>query len=146
MPIMAAHDENDARGSARVLANTVRKCMEIGKDPPKYASAFDNFYSMLEDYRSHGFVGFAYVQSPTRGPEALTLLPPAERHVLDLRIAFDRALKKAYGDTDKDEALDIVEKVLRAVAYPDTGAVSSNEKQKVKAFLGAFIDNLYSKP
>ncbi|MGY3388740.1 hypothetical protein ACVWW6_001331 [Bradyrhizobium sp. USDA 3311] len=146
MPIMAAYDENDARGPARVLANTVRRCMEEGKEPPKYVSAFDNFYSMIEDYKSHGFEGFDYVASGARGPEALNLLPSPERHVDDLRVAFDRALQAVYSDVERDVALGRVENVLRAVAYPKTASASGDERLAVRNFLAVFINNLYSTP
>jgi hypothetical protein len=144
MPIMAAYDENDARGPARVLANTVRRCMNEGQESPKYVAAFDNFYSMIEDYRSHGFEGFDYVPTASRGPETLSLLPAPERHVEDLRIAFDRALEAAYRDIEKDAALERVENVLKAVAYPTTASATPADKIAVQTFLAAFINNLYS--
>jgi hypothetical protein len=143
---MAAHDENDARGSARVLASNVRKSIDNLDGPPKHLSALNNLYRMLEAYRSHRFLGFEYEPSSPRGPEALTLLPPAERHVLDLRVALDRALDHVYGDTEREQALDLVENVLRAVAYPESGgAVAEEDRKRVSAFLKFFIDNLYTK-
>ncbi|MBR0794002.1 hypothetical protein JQ615_01220 [Bradyrhizobium jicamae] len=146
MPIMAAHDENDARGSARVLASNVRKSIENAGGPPRHVSALNNLYRLLEAYRSHRFIGFEYQPSSPRGPEALTLLPPAERHVLDLRVALDRALEQAYQGLERDAALDQVEKVLRAVAYPQKGiALEAKEKNQVSEFLRFFIDNLYAK-
>jgi hypothetical protein len=146
MPIMAAHDENDARGSARVLASAVRKCILGADGARKNLSSLNNLYRMLEDYRSHGFVGFGYEPPATRGPEALTLLPPTERHVLDLRVALDRALDEAYRGTNKEDALDNVERVLKSVAYPVPNSnVAEDDKRKVSAFLGVFIDQLYPK-
>jgi hypothetical protein len=147
MPIMAAHDENDARGSARVLASTVRKCIDDAGGRRRPLSFLNNLYMMLEDYRSHGFVGFAYEPSSARGPEALTLLPPTERHVQDLRFALDRALEEAYRGTEKDVALDRVESVLKSVAYPDDNKTADEaDRRTVSEFLRVFIDNLYPKP
>lgn len=147
MPIMAAHDENDARGSARVLASTVRRCIESTEGARKHLSSLNNLYRMLEDYRSHGFISYGYEPPATRGPEALTLLPPTDRHVLDLRVALDRALAEAYRGTNKEAALDSVESVLKSIAYPDSSSiVAEDDRRRVSEFLGAFIDQLYPTP
>src|SRR6266481_5845413 len=133
MPIMAAHDQNDARGSARVLAATVKKCIEEDYAPSKHKSALNNLYRLLEAYRAHRFVVFEYEPRSARGPEALTLLPPPERNVVELRMALDRAFENVYRGRALDEAVDSVENVLRSIAYPEKMAPDRVDRERVSA-------------
>jgi hypothetical protein len=144
MPIMAAHDQNDARGSARVLATTVRKCIEEDYNPSRHKSALNNLYRLLEAYRAHRFGGFDYEPRSARGPEALTLLPPAEQNVVELRMALDQAFDNVYNGR-VDEAVDSIENVLRSIAYPKMtrAPIESVDRERVSAFLKSFIENLY---
>lgn len=120
MPIMAAHERSDARGSARLLANAAIKCVDDGSAPPHQLTSINNLYRLLESYRCHRFLGFEYEPRFERGAEALTLLPSAERHVLDLRDALEKAFREVYQGEDIDRAVGSVEDVLRSVAYPET--------------------------
>jgi hypothetical protein len=145
MPIMAASDQNDVRGSARVLATTAKECIEKARATPKHVPVLNNLYRLLEAYRSHGFLGFEYEQRPARGPEALTLLPSAERHVGDLKAALDTAFHQVYVGQDRNHAVEAVESVLRAIAFPERkGPVPEADRKRASAFLGTFIDNLYA--
>ncbi len=134
MPIMAAHDQNDARGSARVLATTVKRCIEEDYAPSKHKSALNNLF----------FVGFDYEPRSARGPEALTLLPPPERNVVELRMALDQAFDNVYHGRALDDAVNSVENVLRSIAYPKPpGGAENVDRELASAFLKSFIDNLY---
>lgn len=147
MPIMAANDQNDVRGSARVLASTAKKSIEEDLASSRYVSALNNFYRLLEAYRSHRFIGFEYEPRSARGPEALTLLPPMDRNVVDLREALDLAFKEIYGDQDWNAAVDSVENVLRSAAFPEKEASAPKyDRERASAFLKTFIDNLYLVP
>jgi hypothetical protein len=143
MPIMAAHNQNDARGSARVLATTVKRCIEEDYAPTRHKSALNNLYRLLEAYRAHHFVEFEYQPRSPRGPEALTLLPPPERNVLELRTALDRAFDHVYHGRPLDEAVESVENVLRSIAYPEKVAPEGVDRERAYAFLKSFIENLY---
>ena len=144
MPIMAANDQNDARGSAVVLANTAKRCVDAVQAPAKHVAALNNLFRLLEAYRSHRFLGFEYEPHAARGTESLTLLPPMERHVLDLRDALDKAIGDVYSDEDKNSALDSIENVLRSVAYPEKSLTSKeSDRTRVSTFLETFIHNLY---
>jgi hypothetical protein len=145
MPIMAANDQNDVRGSARVLATTALACIERAHATPRHVPVLNNLYRLLEAYRSHGFLGFEYEPRPARGPEALTLLPSVERHVGDLKAALDVAIGQVYQDEDKDRAVESIENVLRSIAYPDRKDVAADkDRRRASEFLGKFIDNLYA--
>jgi len=140
---MAAHDQNDARGSARVLALTAKKCLDETYEPSKHRSTLNSLYRLLEAYRSHGFLGFEYEPRAPRGPEALTLLPRAERNVADLRLAFDRAFEEVYRERERGEAVQLVENVLKSIVYPGKVSVKRLDRERASAFLKNFVDNLY---
>lgn len=140
MPIMAADDQNDARGSARILAATVRKGIEDEYAPSKHKSAFNNLYRLLEAYRAHRFVGFEYQPRSARGPEALTLLPPPERNVVELRLALDRTLDDVFND--RANGIKSIENVLRSIAYPEKMASETIDRTSALVFLKKFIENL----
>jgi hypothetical protein len=144
MPIMAAHDQNDARGSARWLASTARRGLEEPPYASSHVSALNNLFRLLEAYRAHRFAGFDFEPRSARGPEALTLLPAVERHIVDLRVALDRAFDEVYQGQDRDQAVTSVEDVLRAAAYPESGASQDRERRRVSSFLEKFIDHLYA--
>ena len=145
MPIMAAHDQNDARGSARVLATTAKRCIDSELAPSRYVGVINNLYRLLEAYRTHRFTGYEYEPRSERGPEALTLMPNADRHVLDLRAALEHALGEVYRDEHPDRAVESIEGVLRSLVLP--GSTSDHgDRQRASAFLASFIHNLYGQP
>jgi hypothetical protein len=147
MPIMAAHERSDARGAARLLASMALECI----DNPKVASdqevILNNVYRLLESYRSDEFFG---LEPPTRkstqsAAEKLTLIPPMERHVREVREALEQARAAAFAGQSKDRAIASIEKVLRAVAYPertDKSKVAVKDRKRASLFFQKLIEQL----
>lgn len=134
MPIMAVDERNDARGAAFLLASTARDCI----DNPKIASdsevALNNVYRLLEAFRVNAFFGLEppVKQDSQDVTEMLTLLPPAEQHVKEVRDALEEAKKAIYKDQSKEDAVEAIEDVLRWIAYPEDFEKPS-KKNKIKA-------------
>ncbi|GAA0332320.1 hypothetical protein GCM10009087_48150 [Sphingomonas oligophenolica] len=143
MPIMAVQEQNDARGAARVLARTIKKCVDDARDPARHKTSFRNMYHLLESYRSHRFIPLEYQPRSERGPESLNILPSADQHVGDLRIALESALDQIYDDREK--GIVSLEQVMRSMAYPDKlPAPQLEDKERTSEFLSTFIDRLYA--
>jgi hypothetical protein len=146
MPITAIHEQNDARGAVRLLATAAKDF--IGNEPVALDKevALNNMYRLLEAYRTHAFFGLegsAHPPAPDTA-ETLTLLPPADRHVEDVRKALERALTTTFGDRSTEEALELVESVLRAVAYPETrNPPTTDDTRRTKRFFEELIGNLH---
>ena len=141
MPIMAMHEQNDARGSARLLANAAKRGIENPRIAPRQKIALNNLFRLLEAYRSHRFFGFDYEPRAEWGSEALTLLPPMERHVAELRDALDRAFADSYSGIPREEAIKAVEELLRATRVKKP--IDPRDRQRASNFITAFISNLY---
>ncbi len=140
MPIMAVVDRSDARASARVLAKTAKRCIDGELEPKTHMVTLNNLFRLLNAYRAHGFAGYKYEVRSPRGPEALTLMPAVNRHVVDLGGALDRAIADTYDDMSRDEAIEQIDLVIQRVAQslePDVGA-----RELTSKFLGAFINRL----
>jgi hypothetical protein len=146
MPIMAVHEQNDARGAVRLLATAARDFIGSVRTDLDKELALNNVYRLLEAYRAHAFFGLEApaVQSPGDTPETLTLLPPVERHVQDVRDALDHALSSTFGDNSTEKGLECIESVLRAIAYPEEHKQpSGDDKQRAALFFEELIKNLY---
>jgi hypothetical protein len=146
MPITAVHEQNDARGAVLLLATAAKDFIGNVPVPLDREVALNNVYRLLEAYKSYAFFGLETpaVQSPGDTPETLTLLPPVERHVQDVRDALDRALSATFGEQPVEQALELVESVLRAVAYPEEHAQPSGEDRgKAKRFFEELVGNLH---
>ncbi len=120
MPIMAAQGQNDARGTARLLAIAARDCVSNPTVATEQTVVLNNVYRLLEAYRRNVL---PEADSPARrlpptATEVLSLLPAAERHVSDVRAALDGAVAVAFGDRPSEQAINVIEEVLRGVAYP----------------------------
>jgi hypothetical protein len=140
MPIMAVVDRSDARASARVLARTAQRCIDGQLDAKTHRIALSNLFRLLNAYRTHGFAGYEYEARSPRGPEALTLMPTMDRHVVDLRDALDEALVETYGNGDREQAMEQIDHVIRGVAgahQPEAG-----DRERTSRFLDAFIHRL----
>jgi hypothetical protein len=145
MPIMAVHEQNDARGAVWLLATAAKDF--IGNAPVALDKevALNNVYRLLEAYKAHAFFGLEApaVQFPADTAETLTLLPPVERHVQDVRDALDYALSATFGEQPAEQSIEFVENVLRAVAYPQEHEQPSGEDRgKAKRFFEELIGNL----
>ena len=146
MPITAAQEQNDARGAVRLLAKAAKDF--IGDEPVALDKevALNNVYRLLEAYKAHAFFGLEVpaVHFPGDTAETLTLLPPVERHVRDVRDALDHALSTTFGEQSAEQALELVEHVLRAVAYPqEHEQLSGEDRGKAKRFFEELIEHLH---
>jgi hypothetical protein len=146
MPIMSAHGQNDARGTARVLALTARDCI---RDPAKASVqkvTLNNVYRLLENYRVNAFFGLQPTRHlPPRKTETISLLPRAGRNVKDVRVALERAVDSVFAGQTKAEAILAVETVLRGIANPEKFEVPSDEDlAKAGRFFDRVLENLAS--
>lgn len=145
MPIMAAHGQNDARVAARLLANTAMDCLRHPEGASQWQVALNNVYRLLESFRSNPFFGQEAPLPHTthEAPETLALVPPAERHARDVRVAIERALEQAFPDEPRDQAIREVEKVLQGVAYPQKfEGPTQNDLERATHFFEALLRNL----
>lgn len=140
MPIAASSEQNDARGSAWLLAHMAKDFLEHPQPVASGAPVVSNMQRLLEAYRAHGFYGFDYRPRADTQAEAFSLLPPAERRVRDVKEALDTAFAAAYG-SNKDASLKVTG-VLNSMAKADLEAYSNQDRQKVIEFLEKFIDAL----
>ena len=145
MPIMAAHSRSDARGTARLLANMALASIDDPKGGEPEEVALNNLYRLLQSFRKDVFFGEETPArpSPRNAAEQLTMRPPAERNVREVRDALAAAASMAFEGAPRDQAIDIVEGVLRWIAYPKKGTEpSSADKNMTITFLREFINRL----
>jgi len=142
MPIMAVVDRSDARASARVLASTAKRCIDGELEARTHRVALKNLFRLLNAYRAHGFAGYAYEARSPRGPEALTLMPTMDRHVLDLSVALDAALAETYGDQSREDAIGQIDLVIQSIARSDEP--EADARARTSRFLDVFIDRLHT--
>jgi len=144
---MAAHERSDARGAARLLASMALDCIGNPAIAGDQEVALNNVYRLLESYRTNAFFG---LESPREQPthdaaEKLTLMPPMERHVKEVRDALEQARAAAFAGKSKDQAVALIEKVLRAVAYPnlkDRPKPSAQDRKKATLFFKKLVEQL----
>lgn len=140
---MSANEQNDARGTARLLAIVARDCIVDPGSAASHQVALNNVFRLLEVYRVNPFFGLEprIQHFPPRGTAAISLLPRAERRVKDVQVAFDQVVGAVFPGQSKDEAIRVIETVLRAVAYPEQGSSpSEDDRSKV----GKFFDRVAS--
>ena len=145
MPIMAAHGQNDARVAARLLASTAVDCLRDPATAGQWEVALNNVYRLLESFRINQFFGHEAPsrKSPHGAPETLSLVPPMERHVKEVRLALAKALDVTFADQPRDEAIVAVEKVLQGLAYPHKfGEPSHDELQRATRFFEGVLEHL----
>ncbi len=145
MPIMAAHSRSDARGTARLLATLALASIDHPKGGETEKVALNNVYRLLESFRRDVFFG-REISENARGRSAaqkLTLRPPVERNVREVREALEQAVADAFKGKSKDSAIESVENVLRSIAYPKRGRRPSKAEQaRTILFFRALIDHL----
>lgn len=144
MPIMAAHERSDARGAARLLAHMALDCLDNPATAIQQEVALNNVYRLLESYRSNAFFGIDTPRQPFRGvSDKFALTPSRERHVRDVREALEHARLKAFSDQPKDQAIEAIERVLRALAYPKRNEhFSDDDKRRTSRFFRALLEQL----
>ena len=144
MPIMAAHGRSDARGTARLLANMALASIDNPRRGEPQEVALNNMYRLLQSFRKDAFFGQeSSGERPQNPTEKLTLRPPVERNVREVREALEQATRVAFEGRSKDEALEAVENVLRSVAYPRVSdPPSADDRQRVISFFRALVERL----
>jgi hypothetical protein len=142
---MSAQQKNDARGTARLLALAASDCIRNPQPIPATREVvLNNVYRLLEAYRVTAFFGLEPSPRPysARGTEAISLLPRAERHVKDVRVAMAAAQSVAFPGQSKDQAMTAVVRVLRGITYPEQFAKPSAEEL---AKAGSFFDEVIAR-
>lgn len=143
MPIAALNEQNDARGSAWLLARMARDSIDRPGSSPVNKPAMNSLYRLLEAYKEHGFFGFDHQPNGPATAESFTLNPPAERGFAQLKAAFAAAVEDAFGrGSTPDQAIASVEEVLESVTYPDRASVGPEERAAAVKFLTSVIDSL----
>lgn len=142
MPIMSAQGRNDARAAAWLLASEARDCLDNPAIAPAHSTLLNNVYRLIESYRVNMFFGFERTSSYQPSQETISSAPPLEQHVADVRDALDRALEIAFTGQPKEAAVDVIEKVLKGVLYPEPNAPSDAEKTKVRLFFSEMVQHL----
>jgi hypothetical protein len=145
MPIMAAHSRNDARGSARLLATAARDALANPGVARDREVALNNVYRLLEAFRAETLldIDLSARQNPQDAAEALSLMPPVQRNQGYVRDALERAMGSAFANESRDRAIETVENVLRAAAYPNEFQVPSLDAQaRTVRFFDELLRNL----
>ncbi len=113
MPMMAAYQQNDARDSARLLASMTLEGLNNPKRGQELGHAINNMYRLLNGYRSHSFYG--YVDHEVREDQFSSLLANSDRHIGELRAAFDHSFTLVFDGKEPSEAIDAMKSVLQGV-------------------------------
>jgi len=142
---MAAHAQNDARGTAWLLASAAQSCIADPSSAPKWQDALNNTYRLLEAYRRNVFLPLRKSrarQGARDDAEMLTLALTNERHLSEVREAIEYALAASFVSAPKEEAVKTIEEVLRAVAAPQRFQVSEEDKVKASHFFKELLRQL----
>jgi hypothetical protein len=145
MPIMSAHEQNDARGTARLLALAARDSIRDPSSATEHEVALNNLYRLLEAYRVSAFFGMEprARQFPPRVTEAISLLPRSKRRVRDVRVALEQAQAAVFMGQSKDDAVRLLEKVLRGITYPaQFDHPSEDDRSKADIFFNKVVEHL----
>ncbi|WP_439401839.1 hypothetical protein ACNJYA_00645 [Bradyrhizobium sp. DASA03068] len=145
MPIMAAQGRSDARGTARLLASMALASIDNPSAGESQEVALNNMYRLLQSFRKDAFFGqeISSGEQAQTDPNRLTLRPPIERNVREVREALDQATQTAFGGQPRDQAIETVENVLRAIAYPTVAELPAPEvKARVVSFFQALVERL----
>ena len=144
MSIMSAYAQSDARGVAWLLAATAKKCLEDQDSARDLGYSLNNAYRLLETYRSKAFASASEAPSPYSGNamETSSLIPLYEQHISEVRSAVGQALVAVFGADRQDDAIDRIETVLRAAAYPSKFAAQQDDKDMTLKFFDSLLDRL----
>lgn len=144
MPIMAAHSRSDARGTARLLANMTLASIDNPTGDEGQEVALNNMYRLLQSFRKDAFFGQEMPgNSRPSAAEKLTLRPPVERNVHQVREALKQAIEIAFAGRSNDDAIEAVERVLRWIAYPKTSERPSDaDKERTISFFRELVERL----
>jgi hypothetical protein len=142
---MAAHSRSDARGTARLLAALALASIDNPERNEPEEITLNNMYRLLQSFRRDAFFGREDAQEsrPRSAAEKLTLRPPVERNVREVRKALEEATETAFRGRSQSEAIEAVEKVLRWLAYPKKNdRPSEDDRERTASFFRELIDRL----
>jgi hypothetical protein len=142
MPIVAAQGRSDARAAAWLLASGAKDCLENPATASAHVAVLNNVYRLLESYRVNAFFGFERFPTYQQPGETISLVPPLEQHVGTVRDVLDGALRTAFSDWSKDDALKLIEDVLKSLAYPGSAQTSDADKHRAKQFFAEILRQL----
>lgn len=74
--------------------------------------------------------------------DKLTLRPPTEWHVKEVREALEQATAAAFAGLPKEQAIVAVENVLRSIAYPASATASAADREKAASFFKELVERL----
>ncbi|MYB77466.1 MAG: hypothetical protein F4X83_10305 [Chloroflexi bacterium] len=117
-----------------MLMTTARDCLDNPATAPDHAVALNNVFRLLELYRVNSFFGFHSATTPMPEAETLTLTPTIEQHVQEVREVLEGSVAIAFEGQSKEEAISIVEEVLRKITYPDKGEVAAADRELTLKF------------
>jgi hypothetical protein len=144
MPIMSAQKQNDARGTARLLALAARDSIRNKSSATSREVILNNVYRLLQAYRTNAFFGSEPRAKPypSRAAEMISLLLRPERHVREVKIALEEALAVAFPGESRDGAIGVLERVLRGITYPEDFDKPSDDD---RAKAGSFFDEVVAR-
>jgi hypothetical protein len=145
MPIMAANAQSDARGAAWLLASAAGRCIDQPEHAAEWQEALNNTYRLLEAFRHN----LLFALRPPRAKrhavgdvEMLTMVPASERHLSEVRDAITEALAVSFQDIQKEDAIEQIASVLRAIAAPTRFSASDEHKKKARQFFVELLKRL----
>lgn len=141
MPIMAVQDQNDVRGSTRVLANTAKRYINHLPADDRHIPAMNGVFRLLKLYRASKLQGYEYQPRMDRGPDAVYMRPATSRHVGDLREALDLALADAANGRPHETTIDAIQNALKGLAAKQAPN-DQDERQTVTIFLDSLLLHL----
>lgn len=144
MPIMASHGRSDARGTARLLATMALASIDNQKRGASQEVALNNMYRLLQSFRTDVFFGQEIPHNSREiAAERLTLRPPEEQNVRQVRDALEQATRIAFNDQSKDKAIEVIERVLRSIAYPKKASQpSAADRTQTATFFRELVERL----
>lgn len=141
MPIMAAQDQNDVRGSTRVLASTAKRYIDHVPVDDRHIPAMNGVFRLLKLYRASRLQGYEYQRQMERGPEAVCMFPATSGHVSELTVALDHAVTDAAEERGADITIDVIQHALREYVG-GTGQMDEEERRTVTLFLDSLLTHL----
>jgi hypothetical protein len=143
MPLMAAYEQNDARDSARLLAERTIEGLESEQHSASTGNSINNMYRLLQSYRLHGFYGYFEHTRPDDDGSITSLLVSSDKNVGDLGQALDSTFQTVFIGQDPGQAIDGMKGVLRMVAFPEAGErPDPTDVARTKRFFETLLDHL----
>jgi len=138
---MAAQDQNDVRGSARVLASTAKRYLDQPPVDDRHVPSMNGVFRLLKVFEASRLEGYEYQPGIDRGPEAVYMLPNPSRHVGELRAALEQALADAGPDRGQDVTISVIQASLRQSAT-SRGHVDEGDRRTTTVFLSSLLREL----